>query len=144
MRCQFGHLWQAGPNAASNAIGYAKFYIRSHDVVIRVYNQLATWLRCTNTQAISENGEFYPRCDWRQDRRRIIKRLLLITVWLLLTVCYCDCSSLPRGAASGTALAATVRYSAHQSVCGGVPLSIHCSRIITSPPTPFRHSQSFV
>jgi len=34
----FGRLWYAGPNATSNAIGYAKFYSRSHDEVIRVYD----------------------------------------------------------------------------------------------------------
>jgi hypothetical protein len=28
----------AEPNAISNAIGYAKFYSRSHDAVIRVYD----------------------------------------------------------------------------------------------------------
>jgi hypothetical protein len=27
------------PNAASNAVGYAKFYSRSHDAVIRVYDE---------------------------------------------------------------------------------------------------------
>jgi hypothetical protein len=27
------------PNAMSNAIGYAKFYSRSHDAVIRVYDE---------------------------------------------------------------------------------------------------------
>jgi hypothetical protein len=32
----FGRLWYDGPNAVSNAIGYAKFYSRSHDAVIRV------------------------------------------------------------------------------------------------------------
>jgi tryptophan synthase beta subunit len=31
-------LWYDGPNAASNAIGYAKHYSRSHGVVIRVYD----------------------------------------------------------------------------------------------------------
>jgi hypothetical protein len=31
-------LWYAGPNVVSNAIGYAKFYRRSHDAVIRVYD----------------------------------------------------------------------------------------------------------
>jgi hypothetical protein len=35
----FGGLWYAGPNAASNAIGYAKFYSRSHDAVICVYDE---------------------------------------------------------------------------------------------------------
>jgi len=34
----FGALWYAGPNAVANAIGYAQFYSRSHDVVIRVYD----------------------------------------------------------------------------------------------------------
>jgi hypothetical protein len=34
----FGGLWYAGPNAASNAIGYAMHRSRSHDAVIRVYD----------------------------------------------------------------------------------------------------------
>jgi hypothetical protein len=34
----FGRLWYDGPNAVSNAIGYAKFYSRSHHAVIRVYD----------------------------------------------------------------------------------------------------------
>ena len=34
----FGRLWYDGPNAASNAIGYASEYSRSHDAVIRVYD----------------------------------------------------------------------------------------------------------
>ena len=34
----FGRLWYGEPNAASNAIGYAKFYSRSHDAVICVYD----------------------------------------------------------------------------------------------------------
>jgi len=33
-----GRLWYDGPNAASNAIGYASQYSRSHDAVIRVYD----------------------------------------------------------------------------------------------------------
>ncbi|PYK47422.1 MAG: hypothetical protein DME51_13690 [Verrucomicrobia bacterium] len=32
------HLNYDGPNAAANAIGYAKHYSRSHDAVIRVYD----------------------------------------------------------------------------------------------------------
>jgi hypothetical protein len=35
----FGRLWYGEPNAASNANGYAKFYSRSHDAVIRVYDE---------------------------------------------------------------------------------------------------------
>ncbi len=34
----YGRLWHGKPNAVSNAMGYAKFYSRSHDAVIRVYD----------------------------------------------------------------------------------------------------------
>jgi len=34
----FGRLWYDGPNAISNAIGYAEHFSRSRDAVIRVYN----------------------------------------------------------------------------------------------------------
>jgi len=32
-------LWYGKPDAVSNAISYAKFYSRSHDAVIRVYDE---------------------------------------------------------------------------------------------------------
>jgi hypothetical protein len=35
----FRRLWYAEPNSISNAIGYAKFYSRSHHAVIRVYDE---------------------------------------------------------------------------------------------------------
>jgi hypothetical protein len=35
----FGGLWYGEPNVISNAIGYAKFYSRSHDAVIRVFDE---------------------------------------------------------------------------------------------------------
>src|SRR6266853_1038153 len=35
---QFGRLWYGEPNAASNAVDYAKFRSRSHDALIRVYD----------------------------------------------------------------------------------------------------------
>jgi hypothetical protein len=35
----FGRLWYDGPEEITNAIGYAKFRIRSHDAVIRVYDE---------------------------------------------------------------------------------------------------------
>ena len=35
----FGKLWYGEPDAISNAIGYAKFYGRSHDAVIRVFDE---------------------------------------------------------------------------------------------------------
>jgi hypothetical protein len=34
----FGRLWYGEPNAISNAMGYAKFFSRSHDAVIHVYD----------------------------------------------------------------------------------------------------------
>jgi hypothetical protein len=35
----FGRLWYGEPNAVRNAIGYAKFFSRSDDAVIRVYDE---------------------------------------------------------------------------------------------------------
>ena len=35
----YGRLWYADPDATSNAINYAKFYSRSHNAVIRVYDE---------------------------------------------------------------------------------------------------------
>jgi hypothetical protein len=35
----FGRLWYGEPNAVGNAIGYAMHYSRSHDAVIRVYDE---------------------------------------------------------------------------------------------------------
>jgi hypothetical protein len=34
----FSRLWYSGPDAVGNAIGYAKFCNRSHNAVIRVYD----------------------------------------------------------------------------------------------------------
>jgi hypothetical protein len=34
----FGRLWYDEPNAISNAVGYAQFFSRSHDAVIRFYD----------------------------------------------------------------------------------------------------------
>ena len=38
----FGRLWYAEPNAISNAVGYAQHYSRSHNAVIRVYDESGT------------------------------------------------------------------------------------------------------
>jgi len=35
----FGKLWYSGPNAASNAVSYAKFYSRSKDAMICVLDR---------------------------------------------------------------------------------------------------------
>jgi hypothetical protein len=46
----FGRLWYSGASAAENAIGYAKFFSRSHDAVIRVYDETANVIE-THEQA---------------------------------------------------------------------------------------------
>jgi hypothetical protein len=35
----FGRLWYGEPDAVSNAVHYAKFFSRSHDTVIRVFDE---------------------------------------------------------------------------------------------------------
>jgi hypothetical protein len=35
----FGRLWYAEPDAVANAIAYAKFRSRSHEAVIRLYDE---------------------------------------------------------------------------------------------------------
>jgi hypothetical protein len=52
----FGRLWYGEPNAVSNAIGYAQFYSRSHDAVIRVYDMTGNVIE---TQ--EHNGDFRER-----------------------------------------------------------------------------------
>jgi hypothetical protein len=49
----FGRLWYGGPNAVSNAIGYATFRSRSHSTVIRVYNSAGNVI-----EAHEHKGEF--------------------------------------------------------------------------------------
>jgi hypothetical protein len=44
----FGRLWYGEPHAVSNAIGYAKFYSRSQDAVIRVYDQAGNVIETHN------------------------------------------------------------------------------------------------
>jgi hypothetical protein len=39
MRCRSAGLWYGEPDAISNAIGYAKFFSRSHYAVIRIYDE---------------------------------------------------------------------------------------------------------
>src|SRR4029453_1693919 len=60
----FGRLWYGEPNAASNAIGCAKFYSRSHDAVIRVYDASGN-VNETHEQA----GEFKAKVSIHQMRR---------------------------------------------------------------------------
>jgi hypothetical protein len=35
----FGALWYREPNAVSNAMGYAKFYSRSHAMIVNVFDE---------------------------------------------------------------------------------------------------------
>jgi hypothetical protein len=46
----FSRLWYGEPNAASNAIGYAKFFSRSHDAAIRVCDEAGNVIK-THEQA---------------------------------------------------------------------------------------------
>jgi hypothetical protein len=46
----FRRLWYGESDAISNAIGYAKFYSRSHDAVIRVYDEAGNVIK-THKQA---------------------------------------------------------------------------------------------
>ena len=56
----FGRLWYGEPNAVSNAIGYAKFYSRSHDAVIRVYDEAGNVIKTHEHAAISGSGDVSP------------------------------------------------------------------------------------
>ena len=51
----FGRLWYGEPDAIANAIGYAKFFSRSHAALIRVYDDAGNVLE-THKQA----GDFKP------------------------------------------------------------------------------------
>jgi hypothetical protein len=46
----FGRLWYDEPDAINNAVNYAKFFSRSHDAVIRVYDEAGNVLE-THEQA---------------------------------------------------------------------------------------------
>jgi hypothetical protein len=49
----FGRLWYAESNAIANAVGYAKFFSRSHPAVIRVYDETGNVI-----EAYEHTGEF--------------------------------------------------------------------------------------
>src|SRR4029077_5374323 len=55
----------ASPNAISSAIGYAKFYRRSHDAVIRVYDAAGNVIEAHAQEDFTEwfrfLGEFSPK-----------------------------------------------------------------------------------
>src|SRR5438093_2017864 len=50
-------LWYRGPKAIRDAIGYAKFYSRSHDAVIRVYDAAGNEIETHQHAGDFESGE---------------------------------------------------------------------------------------
>ena len=46
----FGRLWYGEPNAINNAIGYAQHRSRSHDAVIRVYDESGNMIEYAGAQ----------------------------------------------------------------------------------------------
>src|SRR5437667_12345095 len=56
----FGSLWYGEPDALTNAIGYAKVFSRSNDVVIRVYDDACNAIECARRR-------IYCRCQARQE-----------------------------------------------------------------------------
>ncbi len=54
----FGRLWYSEADAITNAIGYAKFYSRSHDAVIRLYDEAGNVTE-TLEQAVASSGDFW-------------------------------------------------------------------------------------
>src|SRR6266480_1208483 len=61
----FGRLWYRGPKAIRDAIGYAKFFSRSHDAVIRVYDDAGKVIGAHEQAAISNSSKvdfFVARC----------------------------------------------------------------------------------
>jgi YD repeat-containing protein len=57
----FGGLGYGEPNAVSNAVDYAKFRSRSHNAVIRVYDEAGNVIERTNTRAISRTVSRFHR-----------------------------------------------------------------------------------
>ena len=63
----FGRLWYDGTNTVTNAISYAKFYSRSHDAVIRVYDEAGNVIE-THEHAGEFKGDFVTRLGKRHAR----------------------------------------------------------------------------
>jgi hypothetical protein len=63
----FGRLWYEGPSAASNSVDYAKFRSRSHDAVIRAYDEAGTVIE-THEHTGGLKGDFVTRLGKRHPR----------------------------------------------------------------------------
>jgi len=57
MRCHSVPLWYTKPD---DAVDYAKFFSRSHDAVIRVYDDAGNVIQTHEARAISKIGECLP------------------------------------------------------------------------------------
>jgi hypothetical protein len=62
-----GRLWYGAPDAISNAVGYAKFFSRSHDAVSRVYDEAGNVIE-THEHAGEFKGDFVTRLGKRHAR----------------------------------------------------------------------------
>jgi hypothetical protein len=56
----FGRLWYGEPNAVSNAIGYAKFYSRSHDAVICAYDEAGNVIEISAPSRAGSTSKDFP------------------------------------------------------------------------------------
>jgi len=64
-RLPFGRLWYAEPNAISNAIGYAMHRSRSHDAMIRVYDDVGNVI-----ETHEPKGDFKEWCETEQKQNK--------------------------------------------------------------------------
>ena len=55
----FGRLWYGEPDPISNAIGFAKFYSRSNDAVIRVYDEAGNVIETHEHKGDFKEPEFF-------------------------------------------------------------------------------------
>ena len=56
----FGRLWYGEPNAASNAVGYAKLSSRSQDAVIRVYDEAGNVIEISAPSRAGSTSKDFP------------------------------------------------------------------------------------
>jgi hypothetical protein len=63
----FGRRRYGAPNAVNNAVGYAKFRSRSHDAVIRLYDEAGNVIE-THEHAGEFKGDFVTRLGKRHAR----------------------------------------------------------------------------
>ena len=64
----FGRLWYGEPHAVGNAIDYAKFFSRSHDAVIRVYDAAGNVIE-THTDLVNHRAAAGARDKSARTRR---------------------------------------------------------------------------